>query len=719
MTDFNQSDQINKPVSTETMVLNKPSKTKKSKIAFFLGVSMGILIVILNGIQIFITSTYTRTAVADQYATDCEQITHAYSLAIANKVNEYLNQMRFYSEAEIVNSNNEQSIIRWMRSRTSSRRTYFDYIEYAGPDGIAYTDDGRTENISNTAYFKAIMKESKGEYVDDPETTPLENEPVIHITRAATINGKTIGMFSGIIKLNVIQNMVTYIKLGETGFAWLMASNGEVLAHKDANVLMSHNFITDFKANETEMNNLSAKIQKGGIGTGWVNGKGPQKEFTAYTPIANTPWNFAFSVAGSQIDKTGNTLTQFLIIAGAVIAFLVILVTSIIVIKTINPLSTVEKTINEIASGNADLTKRISVSANNEIGAVVEGFNRFSQKLQSIVMELKSSKENLNAAGEDLHKSTEDTSASITEISANIDSISEHITRQATGVEETASAVHEIATNIQSLERMIESQALGVEHASSAVEEMIGNIQAVNTSITRMAESFTKLEASARDGAAKQQTVNERIHVIENESSMLQEANTAIANIASQTNLLAMNAAIEAAHAGDAGKGFSVVADEIRKLSETSTSQSKTIGDQLNKITESITSVVTASAESATVFTSVASGIQQTDELIRQIKGAMEEQAIGSKEISESLHTMNDSTTEVRTASVEMTAGNQAIIEEIRRLEEATSSMKDSMQEMRIGATKINETGVLLTEISGRVKESITSIGNQINQFKV
>jgi methyl-accepting chemotaxis protein len=266
---------------------------------------------------------------------------------------------------------------------------------------------------------------------------------------------------------------------------------------------------------------------------------------------------------------------------------------------------------------------------------------------------------------------------------------------------------------------MIETQASGITEASAAVEEMIGNIGGVNQSVEKMASSFNELEERAQNGSEKQERVREQIEKISGQSEMLEDANAAIASIASQTNLLAMNAAIEAAHAGEAGKGFSVVADEIRKLSETSTVQSKTIGEQLKKIRDSIGSVVTESGASSEAFASVSGKINETNTLVVQIKGAMAEQLSGSKQINEALHIMNDSTSEVRSASAEMSDGQKAILEEVRRLQEATTAMKERITEMSQSAQKINGTGKTLNSISRDVEEAIDRIGSQIDQFKV
>ena len=248
---------------------------------------------------------------------------------------------------------------------------------------------------------------------------------------------------------------------------------------------------------------------------------------------------------------------------------------------------------------------------------------------------------------------------------------------------------------------------------------MIGNINSVNCSVQKMIKSFTQLEEHSNRGIETQSHANEKISQIETQSKMLLDANAAIANIANQTNLLAMNAAIEAAHAGDAGKGFSVVADEIRKLSETSTAQSKTIGAELVKIQNTIKEVVAVSIESNEAFSEVSSSISETSQIINQITGAMEEQQIGSKQIIDALQYMNNSTSEVRTASKEMTDGNSQILEEIKKLQDATDMIQRSIEEMHVGAEQINKTGVALSEMSQKVTDSIAQTAEEIGQFKI
>ncbi|MCR5289639.1 MAG: methyl-accepting chemotaxis protein [Treponema sp.] len=403
-------------------------------------------------------------------------------------------------------------------------------------------------------------------------------------------------------------------------------------------------------------------------------------------------------------------------------AFIIVLILTILSYRFVHWLMwriyNVTNFLKELSTGNADLTRRCKLFIRDEIGDLIIHFDLFLDKLQDIMREVKGTKAELGKSGAELSTGTQDTSSAITQIISNIDGIHRQINTQGESVSKTAVAVNEIAQHITNLDGLVKNQAQGVIEASTAIEQMLGNIASVTNSVDKMTASFNSLNANVRSGFTKQQNVNDKVQQIEKQSQMLEEANKAILSIAAQTNLLAMNAAIEAAHAGNAGRGFSVVADEIRKLSETSASQSKSIGTQLSSIRDSITEVVASSNEASEAFSSVSDHIRKTDELVAQIKTAMDEQNEGSKQISESLKLMNESTQEVENAAKQMSLRNEKILQEVTTLQDATSGIVSNMDEMAVGAKQINETGVALAEVSGTVQTAITKIGSQIDLFK-
>ena len=381
------------------------------------------------------------------------------------------------------------------------------------------------------------------------------------------------------------------------------------------------------------------------------------------------------------------------------------------------PVASLSKALGEVAQG--DLTKRLVIDGEDEVAAASVSFNTTMEEFSKLIASIKAQSGALSKIGTSLASNMAQTASAVNEITANIQSIKGRVVNQSASVTETSATMEQVSGNIGKLNTHVERQTEAIARSASALEQMIANIQSVNATLAKNAVNVKGLQASSESGRVNLQEVLADIHEVSRESEGLMEINSVMSNIASQTNLLSMNAAIEAAHAGEAGRGFAVVADEIRKLAESSGAQSKTIGNVLKKIHESINKISKSTDRVMTGFEVIDQSVKTVAEQEEIIRNAMQEQNEGSKQILQSSGTVSEITHEVKSGSTEMLEGSKEVIAEGKNLQRLTQEITDGMNEMAVGTEQVNQAVNTVNDMSGKTSESIDVLVRSVSQFKV
>ena len=414
-----------------------------------------------------------------------------------------------------------------------------------------------------------------------------------------------------------------------------------------------------------------------------------------------------------------NNMRHFAIILGLSSVLIAAIIVFIVLSRTTKPITLVSATLRDIAEGEGDLTKSITVSSNDEVGELAKYFNETLTKIKKLVIVIKNQANGLSEIGHSLASNMNQTAAAVNEITANIQSIKNRVISESASVTEENATMEQLTHHLDKLEHLIERQSSNVAQASAAVEQMVANTRSVTDTLIKNTANVKLLQDSSEVGRTGLQDVAEDIKAIARESEGLLEINAVMENISSQTNLLSMNAAIEAAHAGEAGKGFAVVANEIRKLAESSGKQSKTIATVLKKIKESIDKITKSTENVLNKFEAIDSSVKTVVLQEENIRNAMEEQGEGSKQILESISQLNDITGQVKGSSLEMMTGAHEVINESQNLEKQTQEITSGMSEMALGTEQINTAVNQINDLTGKNRDGIASLLEEVSRFKV
>lgn len=386
-------------------------------------------------------------------------------------------------------------------------------------------------------------------------------------------------------------------------------------------------------------------------------------------------------------------------------------------IRSVRPLGTVAKALDEIAAGEGDLRVKLEVASKDEIGMVAEHFNVFISSLHSIISTVKKSVVSLSVTSRGLTSSMDRAQGALDKITGAITIVQGQMNTQSTAVSDVSNTIQDIGSKVSSLNSIIEEQTSSVNDSVSSVEQMLANIQSVTDALARSTTQFDNLSRVSEIGFQKIADVQSKVMDISGKSRSMSEANAVIDNIAAQTNLLAMNAAIEAAHAGEAGRGFAVVAGEIRKLAESSSAQSKSISAALKELVTSITDVVDTSQTLSQAFEDVRNAIAVLADELRIVQNVMDQQSAGNRRVHNSFDTIHRLNNEVRTSAAQMASGSQSILAKTADLVAITNEINDSMSKMTSSAEEIGEAVGNVVALSKTTEQGVQTVKAQIGRF--
>ncbi|WP_339906105.1 methyl-accepting chemotaxis protein [Pseudomonas guineae] len=465
---------------------------------------------------------------------------------------------------------------------------------------------------------------------------------------------KSAGVVGGDLSLQTLTDIINSLSFDGMGYAFLVSSDGKILVHPDKSLVMK-NLSDVYPKNTPRISSDFSEAQLDG-----------SQRILTFAPVKGLPsvnWHIGLSIDKAKAYAMLSEFRTSAIIATVIAVVLIMLLLSMLISVLMQPLNVMGKAMEDIAQGEGDLTMRLSIQSNDEFGRLASAFNQFVERIHSSIREVSSATSQVNEV------------AKLVVGASNSSMINSD--EQASRTNSVAAAINELGAAAQEIAR---NAADASNQASDARHLAEDGRQVVEKTIRAMNELSGKISASCSN-----------IETLNSKTVNIGQILEVIKRISQQTNLLALNAAIEAARAGEAGRGFAVVADEVRNLAHRTQESAQEIEKMIEELQvgsrESVTTMTESqrySEESVEIANQAGARLSSVTERIGEIDGMNQSVATATEEQTSVIESLNVDITEINTLNQEGVENLNATLRACGDLEQQASRLKHLVDSFRI-----------------------------------
>ena len=521
-------------------------------------------------------------------------------------------------------------------------------------------------------------------------------------------SGRLIGVSAADIVLDALSEAVKGIKLSQNSSVNIITKDGLYITNENFNAIMKEDYFSNAQISSfTKAEYLDGKAKT------FIEGK----HFYGVHRIKDTDW---FIVAeGPSSDFSGEYTRMILFVFTIFLAIIVCLIfMDIILTRRVSiHFQYIVKGSRIIAQG--DFTQRFPDYMTREASQLSEGFNTLSSGIASLVGTIRESSTSIQDVSNQLASNSREINDSVSTSENAINGMNTTISKQSSAISSVNEAVGQMVQKVGTLTSEIETQNQLILSSSNNIEDMMKSFMEITKSTDTMSSKVGNIVQSSEESTNALKKSVEQIQEVQAESGALLEMNKVISSVASQTNLLAMNAAIEAAHAGEIGKGFAVVADEIRKLAETTSKQAKDSSASLKSIQSKINEVSASSLDVEKSFEGTISEIQNFDATMKALSKAVAEQGYKADAIMDSLTDIKTSTGNVKESAEVISEGTKQVEENCKALSSMQNEVDTGLQACSNASKSLSGNSQNMNRISDQAQNSVGLLSEAVRRFKV